>query len=241
MPLTSAVDLVRPTGRAARLGVVAAGPALGLAVLGLFSLTAHPVAPLLVLVGLVVTAPAGYLLDDPAAGVLAASPTSLPRRNGLRLALGVPVLVAGWLVIIGRSHFLEGFAALSVGDLAVEVGGFAAFSLAVAAVAARLGDEHPGTTASIALVMAAAGLLVAQEALPSSWPVPLLEPGPHTGRWWAAVVVCLAVLVWASRDPWACGGQRLGYSSVSLTTQGSTQTGSRRVRGRAGSPRSGWR
>lgn len=221
MPLTTLVDLLRPTARAGRIGVVAAGPALGLALVGLLSLTAHPVAPLLVLVGLVVAAPVGHLLDDPAAGVVAASPTTLARRTGLRVALGAPLLVGGWLLILDRSAFLDGYGRLPVGDLAVEVAGFAAFTLAVAAVALRLGDTHPGTTASIALVMAAAALLVAQRALPASWPVPLLEPGPHTGRWWFAVAVCVAVLVWASRDPCA----RIAPA----------------VRGRAASRRSGWR
>ncbi len=99
-PLTACLDLVRPTARAARLPVVAVGPVLALALLAVLSLLERPAAMLLVLVGLLMVAPIGYLFDDAAADVLAASPSTLARRRLARVALGAPLLLTGWLVAV---------------------------------------------------------------------------------------------------------------------------------------------
>ncbi len=197
------LDVVRPTARAARLVVVGAGPLAGLALLALFSVTSDPPAPLLVLVGLVVAAPAGHLLDDPAADVFAPSPTTLGRRRLERLALGGPLLALGWAIVVDRARFLDGFESLPLGALTVEVATFGLLTLAIAALAARHGDHSPGVTASVGLVMAVAVLFVASQSLPASLPVPQLDPGAHPRRWWWVGALSLAVLGWCSRDPGA--------------------------------------
>ncbi len=194
-------DLVRPTARASRLGVVAGGPAAGLALLAFLSFMEHPMALLLVLVGLLMVIPVGYLLDDPAADVLAASPSDLARRRLSRLALGLPVVVAGWLLALWQGSFLDGYDALAVGALTVEIAALAAFTLAVAAVVARRGDHAPGITAAAGLFVMVALLFVARQAVPSAWPIPELQPDTHADRWRWVLAASLAALAWASRDP----------------------------------------
>ena len=195
------LDLVRPTARASRLGVVAGGPVTGLALLVFLSFLERPMALLLVLVGLLMVISVGYLFDDPAADVLAASPFDLARRRLTRLALGMPVVIAGWLLALRQGSFLDGYDALPVGALTVEIAAFAAFTLAVAAVAARRGDHAPGISAAAGLFVMVALLFVARQALPSAWPIPELQPNTHADRWRWVLAASLAVLAWASRDP----------------------------------------
>ena len=195
------VDLARPAARAARLPVVAAGPTLGLALLAVLSLTEHPSALLLVLVGLLMVSPIGYLFDDAAAEVTAASPSTLARRRLLRLGLGVPVVATGWLVAIDRGAFLEGYATLPVGALSSEILALACFTLAVASIAAGRGDRAPGTTAAVGLLVAVAVVFLVRQAVPPAWPVPELSPNVHHRRWWWCTACSLAAVVWASREP----------------------------------------
>jgi hypothetical protein len=196
-------DLMRPTARAAHLGVVAGGPLLGLLLLGLFSLVRHPIALLMILIGLVMVAPAGYLLDDPAADLLAPSPSTLAKRRLARLSLGVPVMAGGWLIALSRGSYLEGYADLPRWALTVEIAAFAAFALAAAAIAARRGDKTPGLTGASGLFVMVALLFVARQAVPSSWPIPELQPNLHAHRWWWVLGGSVALLAWASRDPLA--------------------------------------
>lgn len=218
--LTACLDLVRPTARAARLPVVAAGPVLALALLAGLSLLERPVALLLVLVGLVMVAPIGYLFDDAAADVLAASPSTLARRRLVRVALGSPVLLVGWMVAVDRGAYLDGYAALPVGALSAEVLALACLTLAVAAVAAGRGDRSPGLSAAVGLVVVVATLFVLRQAVPAGWPVPELQPNLHHRRWWWVTAASVATIAWTSRDPAA---RR------------------RPLRGPAGPRRSGWR
>lgn len=208
-------DLARATARAARLPAVASGPALGLALLAILSLTERPGALLLVLVGLVMVAPAGYLFDDAAADVTAASPSTLARRRLARLALGIPVLTAGWLTAVDRGAYLDGYDALPVGALSAEILALACLTLAIAAVAAGRGDRSPGLTAAVGLLVVVAALFMARQAVPPGWPLPELQPDLHHRRWWWVASASVATVVWVSRDP------------------------ARRIRGPAGSRRSG--
>jgi len=201
MSVTPTLDLVRPTARAARLPVVAGGPALGLVLLALLSLMERPVALLLILVGLLMVAPLGYLFDDAAADVVAPSPSTLARRRLTRVALGAPVLIVGWLVALERGAYLESYEALPIGALSVELLAFACFTLAVAAVAAHRGDRSPGLSAAIGLVMVVALLFMVRQAVPSSWPIPEMQPHLHYRRWWWVTAASLAAIVWASLDP----------------------------------------
>jgi hypothetical protein len=193
--------MVRPTARAARLPVVATGPALGLALLALLSLVKHPAALLLVLVGLLMVAPFGYLFDDDAADVVAPSPSTLARRRVTRVSLGAPVLVTGWVVAVERGAYLEDYEALPVGALTTEMLALACLTLAVAAVAASRGDRSPGLSAAIGLLVVVAALFMVRQAVPSGWPVPELQPNLHYQRWWWVTAASLAVISGASRDP----------------------------------------
>lgn len=199
--LAACLDLVRPTGRAAHLPVVAAGPALALVLLAVLSLLERPAALLLVLVGLLMVAPIGYLFDDAAADVLAASPSTLARRRLVRVALGAPVLLTGWLVAVERGAYLDGYAALPVGALSTEILALACLTLAIAAVAAGRGDRSPGLSAAVGLVMVVATLFVLRQAVPADWPIPELQPNLHHRRWWWVAAASLATIGWASRDP----------------------------------------
>lgn len=199
--MTATLDLVRPTARAARLPVVAGGPLLGLVLLAFLSLMRHPIALLLVLVGLAMVAPFGYLFDDAAADVLAGSPSTLARRRLTRVALGAPVLIVGWWMAVERGTFLEGYESLPIGALTTEVLAFACLTLAVAAVAAGRGDRSPGLSAGIGLMMVVAALFMLRQVVPSSWPIPELQPDVHYQRWWWVTAASLAAIVWASIDP----------------------------------------
>lgn len=201
LPVTPILDLVHPTVRAARLPVVALGPVLGLSLLALASLMERPVALLLLLVGLLMVAPFGYLFDDAAADVTAPSPSTLARRRLTRLALGAPVLIVGWLIAIERGGYLEGYETLPIGALTAEIAALACFTLAVSAVAAGRGDRAPGLSAAIGLLMAVALLFMVRQAVPSSWPIPELQPDVHHRRWWWVTAVSLALVAWSSRDP----------------------------------------
>lgn len=195
------VDLVVPTARAARLPVVAGGPALGLVLLATLSLVQEPGALLLVLVGLLVVAPVGYLFDDAAADVLAASPTTLARRRVARVTLGAPVLLLGWLVAVDRGAFLDGYPSLPVAALSAEILALGCATLAMAAVAADRGDRSPGLSAAIGLLVLVAVLFVLHQAVPPQWPIPALQPDAHHRRWWWVTAAALATIAWTSRDP----------------------------------------
>jgi hypothetical protein len=199
--LIACLDLVRPTARAARLPVVAVGPALALTLLAVLSLVERPAALLLVLVGLLMVAPFGYLFDDAAADVLAASPSTLARRRLARVALGAPLLLTGWLVAVDRGAYLDGYATLPVGALSAEILALACLTLAIAAAAAGRDDRSPGLSAAIGLVMAVAALFMLRQAVPAGWPIPELQPNLHHRRWWWVTAASLATIVWTSRDP----------------------------------------
>lgn len=203
-----AVDVMRPTARAARLPVVAAGPALALAFLAVLSLLERPAAPLLVLAGLLLIVPTGYLFEDAAADVLAASPSTLARRRLARVALGAPVLLTGWLVAIERGAYLDGYAALPVGALSTEIVALACLTLAIAAVAAGRGDRSPGLSAAIGLLMVVAALFMVRQAAPPSWPIPELQPNLHHRRWLWVAAASVLTIVWTSRDPAVRGTPR---------------------------------
>ncbi|MBL8775901.1 MAG: hypothetical protein JNK12_08220 [Acidimicrobiales bacterium] len=195
------VDLVVPTARASRLPVVAGGPALGLALLAALSLVQDAGALLLVLVGLVIVAPVGYLFDDAAADLLAASPTTLARRRVASVALGAPVLLLGWLVALDRAAFLDGYASLPLAALSAEILALGCATLAMAAVAAGRGDRSPGLSAAIGLLVLVAALFVLRQAVPPQWPLPELQPDRHHRRWWWVTAAALAAIAWTSRDP----------------------------------------
>ncbi len=148
--------------------------------------------------GAAVAAASAFLLDDPAAVTLAASPISLPRRRLQRVA-AVAVAVGLWWAAAATiaSHLGGGF---PLRGRSLELSVFVAVALAASATASTLGDR---TVGGIAGAVSAAGcyaltLLPPQTWLP--WPAHPDAPGA-TSRWLVVLAVAIAVLAWASRDP----------------------------------------
>lgn len=148
--------------------------------------------------GAVVAAASGFLLDDPAAVTLAASPLSLRRRRLQRVtavAVAVGVWWAGAATIASRLG--GGF---PLRGRALELSVFVAVALAGSATAATLGD---GTVGGIAGAVSAAGCY-ALTFLPSRawWPLPAHPDDPGAAsRLLVVLAVAVAVLTRASRDP----------------------------------------
>jgi hypothetical protein len=144
---------------------------------------------------------AGFTLDDPAAEILAASPTPLSRRRSMRLLLVVPPVACLWGLLLtwqGTEGSEETFA------LVLLVAGLMALSLAVSGVAARTSwlPGRGGLAAPPAILV----LVFLSSAVPRRWrPLPLGDvPGGWSQiyvRWAAAAAVGMLVLLTSSRDP----------------------------------------
>jgi hypothetical protein len=142
---------------------------------------------------------AGYAFDDPAAELLAASPTSLVRRRIARLALVLPPTVAIWLVLVGVQGPASG---AELWALVALFAGLLGLSLSIAGVAER---RSPAGRGGIVAAPALFLLLVASSIVPPRWrPLPMGDvPGGWTPiylRWSAAAATGLFVLLWSSRD-----------------------------------------
>jgi hypothetical protein len=132
-----------------------------------------------------------FAVDDPAADVLAASPTPLRQRVMVRVALAVAVAGAAWTaaaaVVAARDH-------VPVAGLTLEVLALAMVGIAVAlALQTWGGATDPG----ILTAPVVAGAVLAANLLPSRWA--LLVAGPGGPEWeqahrrWAAVLVVAVV------------------------------------------------
>lgn len=141
-----------------------------------------------------------FAVDDPSGDVLAASPTPLRRRVGLRILLAVAVAAAVWcgLLLLGRAAGGEPpAAALTLEALTLTVMG-----LAVALGVQRWrGVDCPGILAAPAV----AGAVLAAFALPEKWALLPLGPGlpgwqeAHE-RWAALLAVAGVTALLATRD-----------------------------------------
>lgn len=189
--------LVRSLQRAPFLTVAVAGAAYLAARRG----DTHDVVGDLRVLGLLLALGSGFVLDDGAAVTLQASPYSLARRLGLRIACAAVVVVPLWTALLAR--FLP---AARAGDrwalglgLTIELGAALAVVWAVAAWGRRHGFEHPGVATTPALL---ASLLLAT-SIPQA-PM-LVGPGaqwtPAHLRWSGVLAGATCVLVAAMRDP----------------------------------------
>lgn len=194
-------DLVVPTAWAARLPLVAAGPALAVGLVLLIGLDDEPAVEFAAVVGMLLTAAGvGHALDDPAANVLASSPTSLLARRTVRVGLALAVVGVGWVVVLEAMRTLPGGDFLPTGDLMLELAGFVGMTLTLSVLASRITDGPGGTIAALALVPTVA-LMAMLVNFHGSWPIPTVMPGVHPDRWWWVIGVSLAVFVWTSLDP----------------------------------------
>jgi hypothetical protein len=147
---------------------------------------------------ILLTSAAGFALDDPAASILAASPTSMLRR---RLRCLLAVWLPTW-VLWGALVQLQG----TVGPeetktLIAMFIGLATLSAAIAGVVCRRRSRGGRVVAPTLLV-----LLFLSTVFPPPWrPLPMGDiPGGLSQialRWSAAAVVGMLVFLWSSRDP----------------------------------------
>jgi hypothetical protein len=142
-----------------------------------------------------------FTLDDPAAEILAASPTPLSRRRSLRLLLVAPPVTLLWALLLtwqGTEGSEETLA------LTLLLAGLVGLSLAVSGVAGRTSwlPGRGGLVAPPAILV----LVFSSGVVPRRWrPLPLGDvPGGWTQiyiRWAAAAAVGALVLLMSSRDP----------------------------------------
>ena len=144
---------------------------------------------------IVAGAGAGYAVDDAAAVTLAPSPTSLPRRRGLRAVTAAAILGSGWvaaLVVGATSGPLPPWS-----ELAPQLSAAAALSVALAGRAGQAGHAAPGfpSMAGAVVMMILTGALAARLTF-----LPTVG-GAHVARWWwvAAAGAVAAARSW--RDP----------------------------------------
>jgi hypothetical protein len=168
---------------------------------------------------------AGFTLDDPAAEVLAPSPTPLSRRRSLRLFLVVPPLTLLWGLLLKWQQTDGGEEALA---LMLVFGGLVGLSLAITGVAGRTSwlPSRGGVAGPPAILV----LMFLSAAVPRRWrPLPLGDvPGGWTQiyiRWACAAAAATIVLLMSSRDP-AARILRRTFDRRSQETPASTAPGS---------------
>lgn len=151
-----------------------------------------------------------FVFDDPAVSVMDGKPVSLALQRIARLTLALPVIAAGWWVLLG---WME--AALGPADerametlprlaLSLEFAALLGIVWAVATLAMRTGQEAGGNVAALALLV----IVVVLVLLPERWslfPSPAVAPSPGETasiRWEAWVDAhrrwaVLAIAAWA--------------------------------------------
>ena len=189
-----AILLARPSVRTAAWVAVLPAGVLGLGVLTLDG----PVVLELRLAAVALAAGAAFVLDDPAAETIAASPTPLLFRNLLRAALALPLVAALWTVLLLYADVAPAWA------LTLELAAMLAATLAIAALAAPLVPDGRGGVAAAPALLVLLG--AAALALPDG--LTLFAAGPLDARWgasherWASVLVAaILAFVYASLDP----------------------------------------
>jgi hypothetical protein len=132
------------------------------------------------------------LLDDPAAPLVASSPSTRRWRHGLRLAVAAPAIAGLWWA---ASRVAASPSPLATMAGLLELAGLAAVAVAGAAFAVRHDERSSGAAfAGPALL----GFVVLVATLPEGWS--LFPPQGHEGRWAAVAVAGLAATAGASRD-----------------------------------------
>ncbi len=140
-----------------------------------------------VLVIAVVAIGLSYVLDDPAAVILDATPTGRAGRRLPRVGLTVSLTAALWLVVVQPLWSLRSSSPAAVpADLAV-----ATLAAVVLAVAVMRGGV---AAAPVALAVGLVG-----SRLPAPWSL-LLEPGQYR-NWLILLAVSAALAIRCSRDP----------------------------------------
>jgi hypothetical protein len=128
-----------------------------------------------------------YVLDDPAAAILDATPASRPRRLVLRLGLTLPLAVVLWLAVVLPLWSLRpGVPPTGPADLAL------ATLVAVVLAGSAIGGGVAGGPLALALA-------VAGTTFPAPWTMPVAAG--QSRNWLIVLVLATAGLVIVSRDP----------------------------------------
>lgn len=150
------------------------------------------------------TAGIGFALDDPAAEIVASSPTSLGRRRLMRIAIAAVLALVAWTMIAIAVATSPG-ERFPASDIVMELIGLAALGLATsAAVHRRTGGAGGPTAVLVVLVgpVSMSGLVFRDVRV-----FPSLVPGQDLRERWIWVgVVAVAALLRLSRDPAAPAG-----------------------------------
>jgi len=198
--------LVRPLWRATRVAPILAAALAGLVVVHLgrpvgwagTAVANLPEAGTLLCFG------AAFVLDDPAANVLAASPTALILRRSLRAALVIPLLASLWGVLLWHAEIPSGAWSLTAG-----FGGMLVVTLAIAAMASHF---VPGGSGGLAVGPTLFVLMLAQLVMPESLRFLPLNFGRHWvdagPRALMTAVAAMALFLAASLDPARVGWLR---------------------------------
>lgn len=147
---------------------------------------------------LALVAAAAFILDEPAAAAVQATPTTLIRRTAVRTtALGAPVSV--W--VLGLLGIEQRAASTPTLALLLEGAGAMAVAVALAACLRLAGDNEPGDI--IASVCGAAILaILLLNPLPRSLPLfPIAEGWATSSALWASLILASTlVTIGVSRD-----------------------------------------
>ncbi len=145
------------------------------------------------------TAGIGFALDDPAAEIVAASPTSLVRRRIIRVLIAVTIVIIAWFLIaaVVATSSTNRF---PTSDIVIEIAALAAIGLATAASVQRRTDSPGGPTAALVVLVGPA--FMSGIAFRDVRVFPSLVPGqPLRERWVWLTAIALIALINASRDP----------------------------------------
>lgn len=200
-PTTVRLRTRRLASLAGPAGVVRWQPmvAAGLGAVALVALGSPDGVPFrLSVAGACLAASGAYVIDDPGAVTVAASPTSLLVRRAVRTATAAAGVSIGWIAALSVSSLRVSVAATWPGTL--QVTAFLALALAVSAVAASTGDGTEGAIAGVVVTMAcfASTLLRGIPWLP--FPPDPAAPG-GAGRLLLVLTAAILALAFASRDP----------------------------------------
>ena len=145
-------------------------------------------------------AAAAFVLDSPAATVVAATP--IPERERVAVRMLLPGgLILVWLAFVGLASGRDAERPVSVLGLAVTGIGLVAATVAAVCVVRRMGHPEPGALVSPVVLFAVLAALFVQ---PLPGHVVVLQTGPLQGSslafWCATGVVVVCALAWGSVD-----------------------------------------
>lgn len=205
--------LARPTVRMASWRAL---PAAGAIAVAMLHVSSAPAVIELRLAAIALCVGAAFVLDDPAAQTLAASPTSLLFRRLLRTTLLLALLAALWMIVLWRAGE-NVMTALTLELVTMLVVTFAAAAVATT----RIPDGRGGVAAApVLLIILTAALLL----LPTAWTLFARDPADPAWeashiRWALLLAIATAAFLAASRDPASRRGRSRGARRLAQQTR----------------------